>query len=69
MTNLEYLEKVKQVNNENGLDRNNEDRCLYQLEYRNTKALEIIAEELMKLNEHVRGIYTDGIVIQPKEDE
>ena len=54
MTNLEWLEKMKKVDGNRIID-----NC--SKEYRKTKALEIIAEELMGINNGLMTIIVNGI--------
>jgi len=57
MTNLEYLEKVKEMDKERFSNEGRLlDKCLESMEFRRTKALEIIAEELIKCNTYLAYI-------------
>jgi hypothetical protein len=62
MTNKKYLEEVKK-----------EDRavkaCEYNIEYRRTKALEIIAEELIELNKSIAEITKVDMLIKYGQEE
>ena len=60
MTNKEWLEEVKK-NDENIVAENFYNNC----EYRQAKALEIIAEELIKLNE----FYAHGLDVYARVKE
>jgi len=55
MTNLEYLEKIK---NENIDYKTYKEISEHEIEYRKTKALEIIAEEIINLNSTLRSTVT-----------
>ena len=53
MTNLEWLEEMKKTDDASGEEGVRENLFIYKNEFRQTKALEIIAEELISLKNSI----------------